>query len=348
MPHLSRTGRRVFLGSTACAIASGLTPAGAAQPTIATEWQAFKDRFLAPDGRIIDTGNGNISHSEGQGWGLLFAGTADDKDGFDRIFAWTGSHLARPDDALHIWRYDPAAANPTADPNNAADGDIFIAWALGRAAQRWADPALAAAAMAIASDILAKLCVQIAGRRFLLPGIAGFTTPDAMIVNPSYYVMPAFATLAALAPSNLWAGLREDGLGLLGNAVFGPWRLPPDWLSVSQPDLTFAPAAGWPPRFGFDAIRIPLWLTWAGLMPEQLGAAFAAYWQAPGFPYRPAWIDLQTNAYANFPATAGMAAVQMLTLAEPATALPCVAGAADYYSAALTLLARIAMSEINQ
>ncbi len=343
MPTLSRTGRRVFLAHVA---ACGLTTADAAQATIATEWQAFKSRFLAPDGRIIDTGNGGISHSEGQGWGMLFAETANDKESFDRIFSWTAAHLARPDDALHIWRYDPAAANPTADSNNAADGDIFIAWALGRATQRWRDPAMAAAAAAIAGDILAKLCIQQAGRRFLLPGISGFTTPEAMIVNPSYYVMPAFNTLATLAPSNLWAGLRADGLNLLGNAVFGPWRLPPDWLAVSRPNLTLAPAPAWPPRFGFDAIRIPLWLTWAGLMPAQLGAALAAYWRSPTFPYRPAWIDLQTNAYADFPAPAGMAAVRMLTLAEPD--LPCVAAAADYYSAALTLLARIARAEITQ
>jgi endoglucanase len=347
VPYLNRTGRRVFLAQAAsCAAASSITAANAGQATIATEWQAFKDRFLMPDGRIIDTGNGGISHSEGQGWGMLFAGAANDQDSFDRIFAWTASHLARPDDALHIWRYDPSAANPTEDTNNAADGDIFIAWALGRAAQRWGDAALAAAAMAIASDILAKLCVQQSGRWFLLPGISGFASANAMIVNPSYYIMPAFDTLNALAPSDLWAGLRSDALNLLSNGVFGPWRLPPDWLLVGRPDLSLAPAAAWPPRFGFDAIRIPLWLTWAGQMPQQLGAAFAAYWQSPEFPYRPAWIDLQTNEYANFPAPAGMAAVQMLTLSETATELPGVAGAADYYSAALTLLARIARSEI--
>lgn len=30
-------------------------------------WSAYKGAFLDPGGRVIDTGNGNISHSEGQG-----------------------------------------------------------------------------------------------------------------------------------------------------------------------------------------------------------------------------------------------------------------------------------------
>ena len=36
---------------------------------VLAEWQAFKTRFVSADGRVIDTGNGNITHSEGQGYG---------------------------------------------------------------------------------------------------------------------------------------------------------------------------------------------------------------------------------------------------------------------------------------
>ncbi|MGM1325019.1 glycosyl hydrolase family 8, partial [Klebsiella michiganensis] len=32
-----------------------------------TAWESYKSRFMMPDGRIIDTGNGNVSHTEGQG-----------------------------------------------------------------------------------------------------------------------------------------------------------------------------------------------------------------------------------------------------------------------------------------
>jgi endoglucanase len=343
-------GRRVVVAGIASLLAPGsLEMARADSTAIASEWQIFRSRFLNPDGRVIDTGNGGISHSEGQGWGMLLAEAAGDKDSFDLILAWTSTHLARPHDALHVWRYDPAAANPTSDPNNATDGDIFIAWALARGAQRWAQPALSAAAARIAADIRDKLCFQQSGRTLLLPGISGFVSTQSINLNPSYYVLPAFDTLALLAPSGIWTKLRADGLDMLQQGVFGAWSLPPDWLAVSRPDLALAPASAWPPRFSFDAIRVPLWLTWAGEMPAQMGTAFANYWQSPAFPYRPAWIDLQTGAYANFAAPSGMTAIANFTLAslnDTQPQLPSVSEAADYYSAALTLLTYVAQTEI--
>ena len=38
-----------------------------------SDWRIFKQRFLAADGRIVDDGNGGISHSEGQGYGMVLA-----------------------------------------------------------------------------------------------------------------------------------------------------------------------------------------------------------------------------------------------------------------------------------
>nr|WP_301540442.1 glycosyl hydrolase family 8 [Proteus mirabilis] len=36
-------------------------------------WQQFKARYITPEGRVIDSANQNISHSEGQGYGMLMA-----------------------------------------------------------------------------------------------------------------------------------------------------------------------------------------------------------------------------------------------------------------------------------
>ncbi|STT00045.1 endoglucanase [Klebsiella pneumoniae] len=38
-----------------------------------TAWERYKARFMMPDGRIIDTANGNVSHTEGQGFAMLLA-----------------------------------------------------------------------------------------------------------------------------------------------------------------------------------------------------------------------------------------------------------------------------------
>src|SRR5690606_25275712 len=43
-----------------------------------TLWTDFRTRFIADDGRVVDTGSGGVSHSEGQGWSMLFAEANDD------------------------------------------------------------------------------------------------------------------------------------------------------------------------------------------------------------------------------------------------------------------------------
>jgi endoglucanase len=313
------------------------------------DWEAFRDRFILPDGRVVDTGNGDISHTEGQGWGLLFAEYFDDAGTFDRILAWTSRVLRRPDDALHAWRYRPGDAHPVSDTNNATDGDLFIAWALARAARRWGAMDHALAAGNIARDVLRLLTVRLDGRLVLLPGVNGFQRPAALVLNPSYYVFPAFAPLEALAPSPAWAELRGHGQWLIEQGRFGPWMLPPDWLLVSRASFDLAPAPPWPPRCSYDAIRVPLYLAWAGLSGPAMGA-FAAFYAPRDGALPPAWVNLQTQAEAPYAAPPGMLAVARIATAVSTASLapidfPAVAEAPDYYSAALILLARIAWQE---
>ena len=133
------------------------------------DWSAFLTRFVAPDGRVVDTGNGGISHSEGQGWGMFFAVIHDDRDAFERIAGWTARTLRREKDALHAWRYVPSDDPPVRDTNSATDADLFIALALARAARQWGRPDDAHAATAIAKDVLRHLVRRVAGRTVDLP-----------------------------------------------------------------------------------------------------------------------------------------------------------------------------------
>ena len=78
--------------------------------------------------------------------------------------------------------------------------------------------------------------------------------------------------------------------------------------------------------------------------------AFAAFYAPRGGAPPPAWVDLETGAEAPYPAPPGMLAVARVAAAVSASsdgpiALPRVVDASDYYSAALTLLARIAWQE---
>jgi endoglucanase len=312
------------------------------------EWSIFQRRFLDGSGRIVDTGNGGVSHTEGQGWGMLLAVAFDDPTSFDTILNWTARTLRRPGDALHSWRYVPDKPDHVPDKNNATDGDTFIAWALWRAAHRWGRPDAALSAQAITRDILGKLVRHDGSRTILLPGINGFETANEFTLNPSYYCFPALQELQAAVPSPLWEPLRQGGLDLISRGRFGRWELPPDWLSLSRKNGSLSPARGWPPRFSFDAIRIPLYLSWARMMPPDLENSLRSFWAGNGS-QMPAWTDLKTNLLAGYAASPGMVAVADLTATKPSTTLsadfPSVRASNDYYSAALTLLARLATLE---
>ena len=308
-------------------------------------WTIFKRKFLRGE-RIADTGNGDVSHSESQGWGMLFAEDNNDRETFQKLWEWTSSKLQRPD-GLFSWRWSPKGPEPVADKNNAADGDILIAWALARAAKRWDDQRLASESQGIRTAIVDHLAVELhGGRRILLPGVQGFARKDSRIVNLSYYVWPAIAAFASMAgdTGGAWRRLQTDGLSLLDRAAFGTFHLPPDWLLAGDHELKIAD--GWPPQFGFDAVRIPLYLAWHNDAPR-LGR-FLAFWRTPKFGGKPpAWINLRDDSVAPFPAPGGYTAIFALCQFvgegfKTSAPLAGIVDSDDYYSASLKLLSNMA------
>ena len=298
-------------------------------------WREFKAAHLSADGRIIDHGNGGISHSEGQGYGLLIAEAANDRAAFDTIYAWTETNLARVDDALFSWRYAPSDPVPVRDPNNATDGDILIAWALMRAGNRWRDKHLLNRSAEIRSAI-AKHCVRRAGNRtVLLPGAAGYDHTDRTTVNMAYYIWPALDLFRQAGPAPVWADVIRDGERLLDEARFGPMALPTDWTDIA-PDGKVTTAADKPPRFGFDAIRIPLYLMLGRRTAR--AANVARYWQSCLDEAKPipAWVDVATGEVAPYPLSAGGYAIAARLLKTKAPALQM--SPPDYYSRILALL----------
>jgi len=228
---------------------------GWAQPgPVESEWTKYRDRFVTADGRVRDTGNKEVSHTEGQGWAMLFAEEAGDRAAFAKLWQWTRDNLQRRDNALFSWRFDPAdGKTPVADLNDASDGDILIAWALIRAGNRWGEAEYKEAAKRVVSDIRHRLLSSTPGRLVLLPGAAGFKSKDGLtVVNPSYYVYPALKEFAKFQPSPQWQRLRRDGLALLAEARFGRWGLTPDWIDLDKKGGV-EPASKFPARFGFDA-----------------------------------------------------------------------------------------------
>jgi endoglucanase len=314
------------------------------------EWHAFCVRFLEPDGRVVDGVNGGVSHTEGQGWALLCAERAHDRDGFDRIWGWTRRTLSRRGDALLSWRWKPDGG--VDDPNNATDGDLMVAWALLRAGQRWPDGDYTPQGVAIARDVLRLLVRQVGEETVLLPGAAGFEQREHIVLNPSYYAFPAIRALAQAVPDPLWLKLAGDGLSLLRRARFGRWGLPADWVALPRGGGRPHPAPGWPARFSYDAVRVPLYLAWAGLGREPAVASAVRFWEDPQHRRPPAWADLASDSVSPYAASPGIRAIMAVATARHREAapqelpvIPTVVEASDYYAAVLTLLARLALRD---
>jgi endoglucanase len=274
---------------------------------------------------------------------MLLAQRAGDMEAFEALWAWTRQTLSRPTDALTAWRFLPNPGDTRHDPNNATDGDLFLAWALAEAGARWNRPEHTRAAQAIARDILRLNTREIERRLYLLPGAQGFQQRDAIVVNPSYYVFPAFAALERLTGDARWARLRRDGLELLDNSRFGRWGLPADWVRVPTGMGRIVPAPGFPARFAYDAVRVPLYLAWAGNDAAAPLAAAERFWLDPGLRMMPAWADLRTDAVSHYPASSGTISIARLTHAvrngRPLT-LDGPDRAEHYYAASLCLLVR--------
>ncbi|MGH6982029.1 MAG: glycosyl hydrolase family 8, partial [Stellaceae bacterium] len=234
----------------------------------AADWATFKSRFIRDDGKLVDNFSA-LSHSEGQGYAMLLALGANDRSTFDKVWIWTRTNLKRPTDSLLAWNWTPTLGGPggaIGDNNDATDGDILVAWALHRAARQWQAPTYDEAAKPIARDVLAKLVREVGGFVVLMPGLSGFEHDGAITINLSYWIFPAFLSLNEIVPSLRWYELERSGLYLVGAARFGAARLPSDWMVVKPNgkggiDLSLLPDK---PNYGFDAMRIPLYLLWDG------------------------------------------------------------------------------------
>ena len=310
------------------------------------DWDRFRMRFIRPEGRLVDPQQDNLTHSEGQGVAMLLAEHFDDPETFASLWKWTRAHLQTRPDHLLSWSW--SRSKGVVDHNNATDGDLLVAWALARAGQHWGNQAYLEDARAIARDIRSNLVRKDRRGLLLLPGKEGFEKPGYTVLNLSYWVFPAFSTLERLDPAPEWEMLRNAGITLLKESRFGRWGLPPDWIALGEtPDL----APGFSDRFGYDAVRIPLYLMWAGLDTPPIMEPFRSFWSSfTGAGFIPAWANLRDDSIDSHDAPAGVKAIVQLTLDAQNrrdTSLPVLGAESGYYSAALLLMCKLMLAGRN-
>lgn len=304
-----------------------------------TAWDVYKARFLMPDGRIIDTGNNNISHSEGQGFAMLVAVANNDRETFNKLWLWTKQTLQNKNDGLFYWRYNPASADPIVDKNNASDGDTLIAWALLQAEARWQDKQYGKESDKITKALLTHMVIDYAGYKVMLPGKKGFNHNSDIVLNPSYFVFPAWAAFAKRSHLQSWQTLLKDSQTLLSHMGLGVANLPTDWVAL-RADGQLSPAKDWPPRMSYDAIRIPLYLHWYDKYSSLL-QPWRNWFSQFSRLETPAWVNVVNNEKAPYMMAGGLLAVRDLTMGVNLTE-PEITTKEDYYSASLSMLAWLA------
>jgi endoglucanase len=236
---------RRLLAAPAVAVAVALV-AGCGSGTPSPREQAqgaarhFLQRYVDGDGRVVRRDQGGDTVSEGQAYGLLAAVAAGDRRRFDRIWAWTATHLQRPDGLL-AWHW---LGGRVADPTTAADADLDTAHALLLGARRFREPALAGQSRRMADAMRGheiRNGVVVAGPWATAPGVMDPSYIDPRALDALHMQDVTRASRAAIAP--LMAG----------------GKLPPDWATIGPPPLPTGPAgAPGHATYGFDAARVPI------------------------------------------------------------------------------------------
>lgn len=245
-----------------------------------TDWELWKAAFLKQDGRVVDHLQDDASHSEGQGYGMYLAAWFGDAQAFQQMDHWTSSFLAVRQDTLLAWRWLPNQRPQISDYNNATDGDLFHAWALLRAGQRFGTGDYLARAQNIARFIAAS-CVRpdprVNGRSLLLPGADRFSTDRYTTVNPSYYMPLAMRELGLAGASPELLQCADDGEALLEELSAAAGSVP-DWIDIGPSGWRYA--QGHAAQSGYDALRSALFLIWSGHLDHLAVKRAAAFYIA--------------------------------------------------------------------
>lgn len=229
---------------------------------ITEAWNNYKNHFIAWDGRVIDYYQDGISHSEGQGYAMLLAVFFDDHPVFERLWKWTSHNLqVRKSDSLFAWKWGlrPNGQWTVIDYNNATDGDTLIAYALVIGGRKWNNNIYINEGLSVVRSIRERLIVKSGEQFYVLPGYYGFFHKNQLILNPSYFVFPAYRLFASIDSKEFWEKVYDDSLEFIRQSQFSYLKLPADWVMVKGNDLSvYAEKSRF---FGYEAIRVPLYLS---------------------------------------------------------------------------------------
>ena len=141
----------------------------------------------------------------------------------------------------------------------------------------------------------------------LLPGYYGFSSPKSVILNPSYFVYPAFEKFAKIDDPKFWQTLTTHCVELTSELLPTSMELPCDWICLDETGLKIDETRS--ENFGYEAIRIPLYMAMSNGHKNDLGrfSKYLSFYKTIGM--LPNVVDLVDNQISMFTAPAGFYAV---------------------------------------
>lgn len=303
---------------------------------LSQSWNAYRDRFIQGDGRVIDRESADRTTSEAQAYALLRSVLMDDSSTFERVLNWGENNLQRRgldgnrSDRLWAWQWGHNLEKNQwlpLDANFASDGDVDAVTALIFAGRRWQRSDYLDLAKLKLKDLWNLSVLPISNpngnrdskdnRNYFLPGPKAAFQPQLhqLLLNPSYLAPYAFRLFAQIDPDRDWLSLVDSSYSLLrDSAQLSSLRLPSNWVvldTLTQKILPNNQPGSLNSRYGYDAYRVwwrlALDATWfdepqAKQYLQQHLEPLQTMWRSQQ--QIPAEIDLQGQAIVSYESTA--------------------------------------------
>ena len=231
--------------------------------TVEQVWHDYKDRFIEDSGRIRDPHNHNITHTEAIGYTLYFAYKMNDNKTFRKVFDWGRDNIKLNRYELPGWKWGENSKKNCwcmLDMTSATDANLWIAYSLLLMYEKTGDDEYHTLADEIISAIKKHQIVYAKNNMpYLLPYEKELIADDEWKLNPSYLIFEIFEYFYKYDRDEVWKKLLDSSKMVIKRARFSALSLNPDWVIYEPYSNKFKLDPKYQ-NFGFDAIRVPLYI----------------------------------------------------------------------------------------
>lgn len=213
---------------------------------LAEEYSTWKQRHFRDcgDGTACIPRDEGDCISEGVAYGMLLGAGYDDRDSFDRLWAYFEQHK----NGNGVMNWQTNACGAAISDGSATDGELDAAMALIQAGCRWGG-SYENDARELLQAILDSEVTTCDNRTILKPG-DNFGGCDR--TNPSYFAPAYYKVFASLTGNSTWTDLANDSYELLASLQGSMSGLVPNWT-----DSNASIPGGTDGQYGADASRTP-------------------------------------------------------------------------------------------